>query len=412
MTGEFKLLLQLYACAARGERYTGTVSPAQRAGVISLAALGGCTGMIMLALSEYGAACGCRDEAADRCVKTLLLDSVSKRQHIMLMLSELEKEGVGTLLLKGFEVSRLYSVPECRVSSDTDILIDEKDEKKAYRLMRSLGYTVVPRTVYSHHATATLPSAGVVELHTSLFFEMLNDILFDGCYTDGLIRKEPTLKVECDGGVYNTLGYTDHLIFLTFHMIQHFIRSGTSVRQIYDVMIYTATHRDKIDTDRYLGIVQKSGYMGFLSTVYTFGVRYLGFCPDELPVYNEADEQTLCRFADDLEKGGWIGKNRYDGEELFRYYGSQKAENKDKYKKYIRAKQREKMMTSIFPDRERIEQHFPFASNTLLLPLGWVCWLFYGAKLYLKGELSSDVGGDGLQQWQKERLKLFSDMGL
>ncbi len=411
MTSEFELLLRLYACAASGEVYPGQVSQSQRAKVITLAAASGCSSMIMLALSEHGAQNGEKNEAAEGYIKRVLFDSCAKNAEISRLLEKLNAEGVETLLLKGQAVASLYRVPECRISSDTDLLIDEKDEKKAYRIMKQLGYSVIPRTSYSHHATAYSEASGTVELHTSLFFGMLTDVLFDGNDITELLCEEH-VRADDPGMTYTTLGYTDHLIFLTFHMIQHFIRSGTSVRQLYDILIYTKSHRDKIDIDRYISLTEQFGYRQLLDTVYSFGVKYFSFSPDSFPEYTPADDSVLEAFASDLENGGWIGKGRYDGEELFRHYGSTRAKNKEKYKKYIKSQQRQKILSSIFPSRERIEAQFGFAKYTLLLPVGWICWLFYGLGLYFKGDLRSDVDDRGLDEVQRKRLQLFSDLGL
>ncbi len=413
MTREFELLLRLYSCAAKGKTYTGELSEADEAKIISLAALGGCTGTVMLAVSEHGVKSGKRNEAAEWCVKKILIESCAKNEGIKALFTSFDEAGIQAFLLKGQAVAEYYRIPECRQSSDTDILIKPSDEDRACELMRKLGYSVTPRTSYSHHATAQSESTGTVELHTSLFFEMLNDVLFDGCDITELMC-EPCVDVTEGSGkkAYTTLGYTDHLIFLTLHMIQHFVRSGTSVRQLFDILIYTSANRDKINFERYNGLVKKLGYSELMNTVYSFGVRYFDFSKEELPDFVQVSDGLTERFASDIEKGGWIGKNRYDGEALFRYYGQTKANDKTKYAKYVKRLQREKMKTSLFPDRERLISHFPFAKHTALVPVAWICWLFYGVKLYFRGDLKSDVSSKGLDEEQKNRLKLFSDLGI
>ncbi len=413
MTREFELLLQLYSCAARGHTYTAELSASDRAKVMLLAAHAGCSGIIMLALSQNGKCTGQKDANAERYVKTALITACKKNGAVNELFTALESAGIKAYLLKGRAVGEYYAVPECRQSSDTDILIAPEHEHRAYGIMRDLGYAVVPRTEYSHHATATSDQAGVVELHTSLFFDMLNDVLFCGCDTDLLMCEQGIEKKNSDGEVeYTTLGYTDHLIFLSLHMVQHFIRSGTSVRQLCDIILYTEANRDKIDFNRYFYIMEKTGYKKLIYTVYSFGVRYLGAQADALPEFEMADEALLVQLGDDIEAGGWIGKERRDGEELFRYYGSTRAADKKKYKKYIKSAQRHKMLSSLFPDRTRIEARFGFAKHALLLPAAWVCWLFYGVGLYLKGDLKSGVSDKGLNEEQRKRLELFSMLEL
>ena len=62
-------------------------------------------------------------------------------------------------------------------------------------------------------------------------------------------------------------------------------------------------------------------------------------------------------FLTDIEKGGWIGKSRDDGQAVFRVYGSLKTkgekENKE-YKKNLKRYQRKRMLEAIFPKKERL----------------------------------------------------------
>ncbi len=413
MTREFELLLQLYSCAARGQTYSGELSDEDKSRVMFLAAHAACSGMIMLAFSQYGKSVGRLDPRADRYVKTALLASCTKNAAVSKLIGELADESINSYLIKGRAVAEYYAVPECRESSDTDILVDIECEQAAYDVMRRLGYRVVPRTEYSHHATAVSDAAGVVELHTSLFFDMLNDVLFDGCDITTLMCENGIEKRDDEGNIeYTTLGYTDHLIFLSLHMVQHFIRSGTSVRQLYDILIYTESNKDKIDFNRYFRIMDNTGYKKLIYTVYSFGIKYMGFSKESLPEFEMSEDSLTERFGNDLESGGWIGKSRDDGEELFRYYGSTRARDKDEYKRYIKSAQRRKMTSSLFPNRERLKARFGFAEHTVLLPVAWICWLVYGVKLYLKGELKSGISDKDLSEEQKKRLELFSQLEL
>ncbi len=404
MSDNFKLLTELFVCACRGTEYTRTLTPSQRSALLSLSSFHGVSSLIMLVLSED-------NENARRQIKRKLFTEQTKNVYLTSLLNELESGGVETLVIKGRAVGRFYAISELRDSADTDLLIKEDDETAAYEIMRKNNCQVVPRTSYSHHATCRSERLGTIELHTSLFFEMLGKVLFNDIDQASLVCEEPV--TVCDGELkYKTLGYTDHLIFLTLHMIQHFIRSGTSLRQIFDILIYTEKCRDKIDMARYNETISSLGFSGILDTVYTVGVKYFGSDESDLPSFHRVSDEVADEFMDDIESGGWIGKAREDGEELFRYYGSTRADDVEGYTEYLKRYQRKKMISSIFPDRKRIADKFPFAEKALLLPFGWLCWLVYGVKLYVGGELRSDASGGELGEWQRARLKLFSDMNL
>lgn len=407
MTDDFKLLCELFVSSLRGERYSKTLEKGEIARVVSLAAFHGCSYGILYALSMLDG-----NETAKRSIKRRVLSEQSKNASLTALFSLFEKKGIKACVIKGNAVGRFYALPECRDSADTDILIDKASEERVYEIMSEQGCQVVPRTPYSHHGTCTSSELGTVEIHVSLFFEMLNKVLFKNIDESVLIKEEPVQVCE-DNFSYSTLGYTDHYIFLALHMIQHFIRSGTSIRQVCDILIYAEKCGDKIDFERFDSVISTLGYTGIMNTVYTVGEIYFGFDTQKLPPHKKVADAIALEFMNDMEQGGWIGKGREDGEELFRHYGMLKTENKTEYKKYLKRYQRKKIFGSLFPERKRIYAHFPFAKFPLLLPVGWVCWLFYGAKLYKSGELKSNVNErDALDDIQKQRLKLFFDMEL
>lgn len=56
-------------------------------------------------------------------------------------LSELKKNGIRVCLIKGLAAASAYPHPEYRISSDTDILIDEKDEAAVLNFLEGNGYS-------------------------------------------------------------------------------------------------------------------------------------------------------------------------------------------------------------------------------------------------------------------------------
>ena len=349
-------------------------------------------------------------------VKMQIFSSVAVTDGINLLITNLQRNGIDVCVLKGMSLSCLYSIPECRVSCDTDLLINKEHEQDAYRIMKSMGYTVSPRTEYSHHASCTHPEVGLVELHTDLFFEMINDVIFDETdISEDIAQNRKDFTVS--GYTFKTLGITENLIYVTMHMIQHFVRAGTSIRQICDILMYCKEYKDQIDWDWYFSLLEKLSYRGIYDVVMSVGVKYMGFCNEELPAFNMLADDLCESFMSDLEQGGWIGKNRDDSFEIFRAYGGMRAQNAGKntkeYKKYWRKYQFNRIIKSIFPKKERLCARFPFAKNPLLLIPGWFCWLFYGLQVAKTGELGTKMADSSLQDTQNaNRLELFEDLGI
>ena len=428
MTKEFLLLIRLFSVSAKGVQVNdellseftdgaGHLNMQTVGKVMALAISQKCFEMTDIAFQDIFVKSGLFDDAK-KCLKRVKLQIISSAnvtQNIYELIQRLEEKGIETKLLKGMSLSHLYAVPECRTSCDTDLLISKKKEKEAYEVFKSLGYTVAPRTKYSHHATCTHPNVGTVELHTDLFFERINDVIFDDSDYDEKIS-DTVSEFEIHGVRFKTLGITENLIYVTFHMIQHFIRGGTSIRQIYDILIYCASHKDKMNCNEYFEYLDRFSYRGIYDTVMTCGVDYFEFTEDELPPFTRVDSETAEKFLNDIEQGGWIGKERDDGYSVFRVYGNLKAKNaaeSKEYKKNLRKYQFKRMISSVFPEKERLIAKFPFAKNPLLRIPAWFAWLFYGVSLFKQGELSADVKTENeLTAEEKERISLFAKLGI
>ena len=428
MTKEFLLLIRLFSVSARGVPVDGGLLSefmttdgkldSQTVGrVMALAISQKCFEMADIALQDIFVKSGLADEARKslKRVKLQIMSSAAVTQGIYELTRALEEKGIEAKLLKGMSLSHLYAVPECRTSCDTDILIPKKKEKEAYGVFEKLGYAVTPRTKYSHHATCTHPNVGTVELHTDLFFERINDVIFDNSDYDDEIASSVS-EFEINAVRFKTLGITENLIYVMFHMIQHFIRSGTSIRQLYDILIYCKSYKNEIDHKQFAQYLDRFSYRGIYNTVMSCGVEYFGFNDSELLPFENVGKNITEGFLTDIEKGGWIGKSRDDGQAVFRVYGSLKTksekENKE-YKKNLKKYQRKRMLEAIFPKKERLISKFPFAKNPLLRIPAWFAWLVYGVSLLKEGELSSQVKAESeLTAEEKERIELFGKLGI
>ncbi len=428
MTKEFLLLIRLFSVSAKGIPVDsellsefldgdGKLDIQQVGRVMALSMSQNCFEMTDIAFQDIFVKSGLSEEAR-KCLKRVklqIMSSASVTQGIYELTRVLEESGIEAKLLKGMSLSHLYAIPECRTSCDTDILIPKKKEKEAYKVFEKLGYAVTPRTKYSHHATCTHPNVGTVELHTDLFFERINDVIFDNSDYDEEIASTVS-KFAINGITFKTLGITENLIYVTFHMIQHFIRSGTSIRQLYDILIYCKAHKNEINFVQYKEYLDRFSYTGIYNTVMNCGVRYLGFTEDELLPFESVENDVTDKFLSDIEQGGWIGKKRDDGQAVFRVYGNLKTKGEQEskeYKKNLKKYQRKRMLQSVFPEKERLIAKFPFAKNPLLRIPAWFAWLIYGVSLLKEGELASDVKTeDELTAEEKERIMLFEKLGI
>ncbi len=249
-------------------------------------------------------------------------------KNSLIILNKMNDAGIPVLLLKGYSVGRLYYAPECRESADTDIFVPEENEREALDFLISSGFTVTPRSPEMHHSRCFHRIYGLFEVHISLWEEYLDDLMFDSAVkSSSLIRN--TVKIQTPEGDFYTIGEYETLLFLTFHLMKHFINGGIDLRMIADVSLYYRYAAHKIDLTGYWSLIEKAGFKRTVSAVLNCAVKYFGFSSRELPgipVNSEEDTETV--ITDTLEKGTH-GKIQDDEHERnWRIYRNEKQRRK------------------------------------------------------------------------------------
>ena len=218
-----------------------------------------------------------------------------KQQRIMWLINKLESAGIDVKLIKGYAVADCYDKPECRTSTDTDILISDNQEQAAYEVLRNLGFRVDRRNATSHHAVCQHPKHGMVELHVQLYDELIHEGWFGALSKDDLI-KEKEIRIEAANGEYTTLGYTDHALFLVIHMVKHFIGIGINIRMMLDATLFISKHKADIDFDRFWHVLRKLHFECVMNCVLTMLVRTGCFDWHEFPGASESENEQVDLF--------------------------------------------------------------------------------------------------------------------
>lgn len=225
-----------------------------------------------------------------------------RRQRIMHLLQEMKAAGIDAKLIKGYAVSGCYAHPECRGSVDTDILIDVQQEAKTISFFESCGFFVERRAATSNHTVCQHKKYGIVELHVSLYGELVRDNWFHMLDVNDMVQESTVAADEFD-----TLGYTDQLIFLTLHMVKHFILGGLTLRMMLDIGLYFANHKQRIDTVRYWTTLKNLRYDKLTSAILWTFIRWGRFSEEEFPGISEECPEQTSLILSDLLMGGYMG---------------------------------------------------------------------------------------------------------
>lgn len=331
---------------------------------------------------------------------SMISKGISQREYTLGIIRKIEKAGIKCCILKGVTLSGIYAEPECRISSDTDILINPKDERRIVKLLKDYGYVVESRAKTYHHIKAYHKCGGILEVHVMLYSNPTSKIIFDGLQ----MYNEQWSKIKINGCEYNVLGYNDGLVYLTAHYIKHFINSGGGVRQMMDLLLYLQNYKDKLDMVSYDRLLHKLKYNKLISAVKTVGAKYFGFD------YEIKHEELSERILNDTELGGIFGYSTdarngfYDS-----YCKNRTSMSKYVFKLFMMSKDDKGLKDRFFPNKKTMVNVFgyKYAKNSLLIPFAWLNRLF---ALLLKRLRTSNTKVANKEF--DDRMNLMKDLGM
>ena len=290
---------------------------------------------------------------------SIIAKSIRQTEYTSYILKTIEENGIECCLLKGNAIARLYHKPECRVSGDTDILINPKDEKKIIKILIQNGYTLKKRCINDHHLKAYHPVGGLIEVHVMLYSYITEQVVFDGIN----LYNEPHMEIYIDNKSYKTLGINDGLFYLTAHYIKHLINSGGGIRQMMDLLLYIEHYKKEINFDRYQKILKELRYEKLIKTIMSIGAKYFGFD------YDIVYETLMSNILDDTEKGGIFGFSSDDRNGFYDSYCKKRTRwSPFKYNLLYILKSETSFLRIIFPSRSNM---YKLGYNDNILFIAW-----------------------------------------
>lgn len=309
------------------------------------------------------------DEALFKELNTKFLLSCIKNQDrlefISGVISKLEEKGVEVCVLKGQSLASLYAEPDCRISGDVDLLVSEKDEQKAVNLLREMDFQVEIRPDSSNHSKCIHQEHGVVELHISLYYDIMNDVWFDNI--EMLTEAFVTLN-----GV-KTLGITDNYIYVVLHAVKHFLSNGLGLRQIMDLLLFTKAYKNEIDKNRADEVFAHLKYQKFIDNLTGIGIEYLGFEKDDL-FSCEYSMEEMEKILEDVEIGGLFGKSDKERKDFFEIYNQARFNTfkNENFESYMTSWRRKNALKKSSLSIKNMKKHYSFLNDKpYLLPVAY-----------------------------------------
>ena len=243
ISNEMKYLTRLFACAAKGEAVPEPKYAINWDKLIKL------TREQTVTLTVASVLCKAHNSPCPAEIKSKLYSELIgtafkreiQQQNIFSLLKRMQNRGIQYTLLKGADVARYYNRPECRISADTDILISPDDEQRAYDFFRKEGFSVEPCEDGESHAVCSSAKYGLIELHLRLWSDEIQKYVFHG---KGI--KTETCTTVINDNTVNVLKPTCAAVYLTMHLVKHFIYSGINLRILMDTALYIVNNKDNI----------------------------------------------------------------------------------------------------------------------------------------------------------------------
>lgn len=332
-------------------------------------------------------------------------DNKMRKSYALIKL--LEENGVNPCILKGEAVASLYAVPECRISSDVDIYVGEK-ERYAVRTLKRAGCKIYGKDMNENHTICSHTEAGKIEIHSCMLPIYTHSMFFEN---EKLITEAYNI-VETRFGKIKTLGLTDNLIFLFFHFIKHLVIT-CGIRQIADFLVYMSHYKEEIDFERFWGIVTRLKYDVLAKTIIGIGKEYMGF-GDSLPdvLYNV----SLC---DDLLESILkyslfdqnVGKRNAEDEFMRLRYSMYRDGCYDDYKPSWK---KNRALKTLFLKPGMLKYKYSYASKyPFLIPLAWANRLVdFFVKIVQGKKKVSRYLGETLDEIDKEKISLVKRLGM
>lgn len=322
-------------------------------------------------------------------------------------------------MLKGLSIARLYAYPESREAIDTDLLIDPKQEKAIYAFLCQRDFTVKGRRATANDGICTHPKYGKIEIHTNLYPELTETAWKDFVDPKDL-QSEPWIRIHAPDGSFNTLGHTDQLVFLTLHMVKHFVESGLSIRMMLDTALHFSRFQQEIEVQRFWHTMHALKCDGCVSAILWIMIRYGGFQMTDFPGIGEAVPESMDGILCDLEMGGYMGAKAMQErhESGMEYYRRMILGNRSsvQYGCYMLSWKVRSGSRNMFPSYRRLKAMYPCIEHNLcIVPAAWLFQMVrYPVSKIRAGVLRRDIRNEhsAISSESEQRVALFEKLGM
>lgn len=225
--------------------------------------------------------CGDKYPKLQQRVFSTVLSQTKRTANFKKIYCKILENGIKPLVLKGIICRNLYGdLCDHRPSGDEDILVKKEDYFRLAEILVENGYipteTVTEKTLSGkQEVTFKNPNGLNIEVHLNIIGTENKSRRSMNKYFENAFENAVTIII--DGQSFYTLDYTDHYIYLFYHMFKHFAMTGVGIRQLLDMFKFNAAYHEKINWGRVDAAIKAVGAGKLYGDVLHIGKEYLGF---------------------------------------------------------------------------------------------------------------------------------------
>lgn len=231
---------------------------------------------------------------------------------IVELMTILESADITAVLVKGQGIAQCYDKPEWRSCGDIDLLLDEENYEKAFKVLSPRASEVGLENKYMRHLAMNIDGWDV-ELHGSLknlMWKSVNEVIVQA-QTDVFLNKH-LREWNVDGKQILLPQADEDVIFVFTHILQHFFERGIGLRQICDWCRLLWTYKDEIDRNLLEQRLKQAKALSEWQVFAALAVDYLGMPPTTMPLYktSPALKRKAIRVLSSIFVKGNMGHNK------------------------------------------------------------------------------------------------------
>lgn len=335
--------------------------------------------------------------AVKRQVIGQVLTQVVRAAEFSALYRKLRAAGLHPIVVKGQLCSRLYPLPDHRISADDDLFIPDAEFSMCHAVLLENGlHTACPPQQLKDADEISYKKEGsplYIELHRRLF-----DFSEDA--HNEINRFFAHLPAGCEeNSGYLTMQPHEHLLYLLLHAYKHFVLSGVGLRQFYDIGLWAHAYYDRIDWTLLHSQCDSVHAATFAAAVFEIDRTALGM-NISLPTPWEKPHVSIEPLLHDVFAGGIYGHS--DEARLHSSTVTLNAVNSS------RTGKRRCVLRSVFPGRAYMEKKYAYLKkHPVLLPVAWAQRIFHYASEMCAHQNNSAADSLRLGKERIELLKLY-----